>query len=87
MDDGLIHGQEYRAGTLSTVEMKDACIAKLQEIVAEFQKVSIALSYPLRLRVLTRQNRAQVTDELVSQFTDSTRRIDPRLPSRAAATA
>jgi hypothetical protein len=32
--------QDYRAGTLSTVEMKDTCIKKLQEVVAEFQKVS-----------------------------------------------
>lgn len=31
--------QEYGAGTLSTVEMKDECIKKLQEIVADFQKV------------------------------------------------
>ncbi|BEJ12911.1 hypothetical protein CspHIS471_0300850 [Cutaneotrichosporon sp. HIS471] len=28
----------YRAGTLSTVEMKDACIEKLQSVVAEFQE-------------------------------------------------
>lgn len=32
--------QEYRAGTLSTSQMKEACIEKLQGIVAEFQKVS-----------------------------------------------
>jgi tryptophanyl-tRNA synthetase len=31
--------QEYRAGTLSTVQMKDECIAKLQGVVGEFQKV------------------------------------------------
>ncbi|KAK6903786.1 tryptophan-tRNA ligase [Kwoniella mangroviensis CBS 8507] len=30
--------KEYRAGTLSTSEMKAACIEKLQEVVAEFQK-------------------------------------------------
>ncbi|KAK8847371.1 tryptophan-tRNA ligase [Kwoniella newhampshirensis] len=30
--------KEYRAGTLSTSEMKQACIDKLQEVVAEFQK-------------------------------------------------
>ncbi|WWC59297.1 tryptophan-tRNA ligase [Kwoniella dejecticola CBS 10117] len=30
--------REYRAGTLSTSEMKAACIEKLQEVVAEFQK-------------------------------------------------
>ncbi|ODN82282.1 tryptophan-tRNA ligase [Cryptococcus amylolentus CBS 6039] len=29
---------EYRAGTLSTSQMKEACIEKLQEVVAEFQK-------------------------------------------------
>lgn len=30
--------QRYRAGTLSTVEMKDACIEKLQNVVSEFQE-------------------------------------------------
>lgn len=32
---------EYRKGTLSTREMKEACIEKLQEVVAEFQKVCL----------------------------------------------
>ncbi|WVN89468.1 tryptophan-tRNA ligase [Cryptococcus depauperatus CBS 7841] len=30
--------KEYRAGTLSTREMKEACIEKLQQVVADFQK-------------------------------------------------
>ncbi|KAL7419027.1 tryptophan--tRNA ligase [Cryptotrichosporon argae] len=30
--------KEYRAGTLSTVQMKDECIAKLTEVVAGFQE-------------------------------------------------
>lgn len=34
--------REYRAGTLSTSQMKEACIAKLQQVVGEFQKVSRA---------------------------------------------
>ncbi|WVW78507.1 tryptophan-tRNA ligase [Kwoniella bestiolae CBS 10118] len=53
--------KEYRAGTLSTSEMKAACIEKLQEVVAEFQK-----------------NRAEVTDEKLAYFQNSTRKIDPR---------
>ena len=32
--------REYRAGRLSTSQMKDACIVKLQQVVADFQKVS-----------------------------------------------
>lgn len=32
--------KEYRAGTLSTSQMKEACIAKLQSVVSDFQKVS-----------------------------------------------
>ncbi|OCF41674.1 tryptophan-tRNA ligase [Kwoniella heveanensis CBS 569] len=35
---------EYRAGTLSTSEMKQACIEKLQEVVAEFQKNRAAVT-------------------------------------------
>lgn len=34
----MLTEQEYRAGTLSTVEMKDECIAKLQEVVSQFQE-------------------------------------------------
>ncbi|CAK9782723.1 putative tryptophan-tRNA ligase [Cutaneotrichosporon oleaginosum] len=30
--------ERYRAGTLSTVEMKDVCVEKLQSVVAEFQE-------------------------------------------------
>ncbi|WRT64811.1 tryptophan-tRNA ligase [Kwoniella shivajii] len=36
--------QEYRAGTLSTSEMKAACIDKIQEVVAEFQKNRAAVT-------------------------------------------
>lgn len=32
--------REYRAGRLSTSQMKEACITKLQQVVADFQKVS-----------------------------------------------
>lgn len=35
---------EYRKGTLSTREMKEACIEKLQEVVAEFQKVCLFIT-------------------------------------------
>lgn len=35
--------REYRAGRLSTSQMKEACITKLQEVVSEFQKVSLVL--------------------------------------------
>ena len=34
------HSQEYRAGTLSTSQMKEACIEMLQKVVEAFQKVS-----------------------------------------------
>jgi tryptophanyl-tRNA synthetase len=33
----------YRAGTLSTSQMKEACIVKLQQIVGDFQAVSGSL--------------------------------------------
>ena len=99
--------QAYGAGTLSTVEMKDECIKKLQEIVADFQKVrsfcipivrstvfshhSDIASHRRRSResyqahvndliqyhVADEQNRAEVTDELVAQFQDASRKIDP----------
>jgi len=36
--------REYRAGTLSTSQMKEACISKLQEIVGEFQKKRAAIT-------------------------------------------
>jgi len=41
--------QQYRAGILSTSQMKEACIEKLQGVVAEFQKVSswLPLSWDL----------------------------------------
>lgn len=32
--------QEYRAGTLSTSQMKEECIAKIQDVVGTFQAVS-----------------------------------------------
>jgi tryptophanyl-tRNA synthetase len=32
--------REYRAGRLSTSQMKEACIKTLQAVVADFQKVS-----------------------------------------------
>lgn len=35
---------EYRRGTLSTREMKEACIEKLQEVVGEFQKVCLFIA-------------------------------------------
>lgn len=37
---------EYRRGTLSTREMKEACIEKLQEVVGEFQKVCLFIALP-----------------------------------------
>lgn len=40
---------EYRKGTLSTREMKAACIEKLQEVVAEFQKVCLFFHFLLFL--------------------------------------
>lgn len=40
----MANRQEYRAGTLSTSQMKEACIEKLQGIVAEFQAVSVVVS-------------------------------------------
>ncbi|WVQ83361.1 tryptophan-tRNA ligase [Cryptococcus sp. DSM 104549] len=36
--------KDYRAGTLSTREMKEVCIEKLQEVVAEFQKNRAAVT-------------------------------------------
>lgn len=38
--------REYRAGTLSTSQMKEACIATLQKVVSEFQQVC---PFPLRV--------------------------------------
>lgn len=38
--DELARG--YRAGTLATSEMKQACIEKIQGVVDEFQKVSVS---------------------------------------------
>ncbi|KAL1406242.1 tryptophan--tRNA ligase [Vanrija albida] len=59
---------EYRAGTLSTVQMKDECIAKLQEVVSSFQ-----------------ERHAAVTPELVKQYQDPTRKIDPTPRAKTAA--
>jgi len=42
----LLMKQEYRAGTLSTSQMKEACIAKIQEVVAGFQSVCPFTSVP-----------------------------------------
>ena len=36
--------QRYRAGTLSTSQMKEACIEKIQQVVAEFQKNRAAVT-------------------------------------------
>lgn len=64
----------YRAGTLSTSQMKEACIEKLQKIVGDFQAVGFFLSLkecgltgsdakPLRKRwfVITRMERGPST--------------------------
>lgn len=39
--------REYRAGRLGSGGMKEACIAKLQEVVQEFQKVSLSIRHGL----------------------------------------
>lgn len=41
----LLMRKEYRAGTLSTSQMKEACIAKIQEVVAGFQSVCPVSSF------------------------------------------
>jgi len=56
--------------------MKEACIEKIQGIVAEFQKVSGVTdnaSAPTDI-----QNRAAVTPEILAHFQDKDRKIDPR---------
>ena len=57
--------QEYRAGTLSTSQMKEACIAKIQEVVGAFQ-----------------QRRQAVTSEMVKDYQDGSRAIDPSVAPR-----
>jgi tryptophanyl-tRNA synthetase len=68
--------QEYRAGTLSTSQMKEACIEKIQGIVAEFQAVS-AISRAM-VAGNSYQKRAAVTPEILASFQDKERKIDPR---------
>ncbi|KAG8807554.1 tryptophan--tRNA ligase [Serendipita sp. 399] len=52
-------GADYRAGTLSTGEMKDLCIEELQKLVKTFQEV-----------------KSKITDDVVHQFMDPTRKFD-----------
>ena len=65
---------EYRAGRMLTGELKKRCIEVLQKVVGDFQAV----------RVYADQRKAQVTDDVVNQFMDPARKIDPT-PTRAAA--
>ncbi|KAG8838211.1 tryptophan--tRNA ligase [Serendipita sp. 411] len=52
-------GADYRAGTLSTGEMKDLCIEELTKLVKTIQNAQ-----------------AKVTDEVIRQFMDPTRKYD-----------
>ena len=80
--------QSYRSGELLTGELKEMCIAVLQHVVKTFQDVSLCAVvrsnglFTHRTNIdLPSQNKAKVTDDIVRQFMDAKRAIDPTVPS------
>lgn len=82
----------YRSGQLLTGELKKKCITVLQAVVQGFQEVrllcderkSIVLADSPSTHSLT-QRKAAISDDVVRQFMDKDRKIDPSVAPRGAA--
>lgn len=78
----------YRAGEVLSGEMKQKCIAVLQKVVQGFQEVSPCPQSChtnrredfLLMKSFVLQRKAKVSDDVVRQFMDKNRQIDPTPP-------
>lgn len=76
--------QEYRAGRLLTGQLKAKCIELLQDFVKGFQEVCLVSKFDVSVTEHLVQRKANITDDDVKAFMDSTRFIDPTPKSKAA---